>query len=76
MREGSVVDIGQLEKRLRRSGNSLHRRMQVHSEALEALDSAVTAVESAIVLLRTLSFEQSLDTVEASMKPKRRGKKG
>ena len=52
---GFMQSVGQLEKRLRRSGNSLHRRMQVHGEALEVLAEAVDSVETAIASLRALT---------------------
>ncbi len=62
-----MQSVGELEKRLRRSGNSLHRRMQVHGEALEVLAEAVDSVETAIASLRALTAPE----VRLSKPPKK-----
>lgn len=49
-----MQSVGQLEKRIRRCGNSLHKRMQVHEKELEVLAEAVDAVEDSMFRLRDL----------------------
>ena len=64
-----MSSVGQLEKRLRRSGNALHKRMQVHEEELDALAEAVTLVEDSISRLRDLmSPERPLKKEKGSKK--------
>ena len=62
-----MQSVGELEKRLRRSGNSLHRRMQVHGEALEVLAEAVGSGETARACLRAVTGPE----VRLSQAPKK-----